>query len=307
MFPQVDSKLLVGQESDTVLNPMVNNMLKGYNVAKHELIWILQDLVTKSMDPKVAIVHQIPFFTDHPSFTNIVDKICSGCYLSRNYIALNTLGVSCFTGMSYLIKKPLLDDLGGLKNYGMYLAEDYFISDHLHERGYKVVLSCWPAQQNIANTNLQVYRNRMVRWLRLRLNMIPHIAMVIEPLNETLLLGCLSALALNYHFQCSVLLAFSAHILLWLILDRILLGCVQGGPLRFGTLQYLAGWFVKEVTVLLVFFEGLANMHFVTWGPRTYYLKWGGVISHVAKNDNRASNNSNALPVNSSRKESTKT
>jgi hypothetical protein len=57
-----------------------------------------------------------------------------GCALARYYIAFNFLGLCCVTGMSYIFKKSILDQLNGLGWYGKFLAEDYFLTKAMHEK-----------------------------------------------------------------------------------------------------------------------------------------------------------------------------
>nr|KAG5692706.1 hypothetical protein BaRGS_008569 [Batillaria attramentaria] len=96
---------------------------------------ILEDMVIKLQQPNVALVHQMPFFTQASGLGSVVEKIYFGCALARYYIAFNMLGLCCVTGMSYLFKKSLLDQLNGLGWFGKhYLAEDYFLTKAMHEK-----------------------------------------------------------------------------------------------------------------------------------------------------------------------------
>jgi ceramide glucosyltransferase len=44
------------------------------------------------------------------------------------YLFINLIGVNCVTGMSCLMRKCVLDKVGGLKAFSNYIAEDYFIA-----------------------------------------------------------------------------------------------------------------------------------------------------------------------------------
>ncbi len=68
------------------------------------------------------------------SATACVFQIYFGASVARYYLAFHTLGISCFTGMSYLVKKEELDAFGGLSWFGRFLAEDFFIAKYLHEK-----------------------------------------------------------------------------------------------------------------------------------------------------------------------------
>jgi len=68
-----------------------------------------------------------------------VIKFCSqqvyfGASVTKFYLAFDMLGISCFTGMSYLVRRTHLDDVKGLSYFGRFLAEDFFLAKYLHER-----------------------------------------------------------------------------------------------------------------------------------------------------------------------------
>ena len=65
---------------------------------------------------------------------SVTFQIYFGCALARYYIAFNLLGLCCVTGMSYIFKKSVLDQLNGLGWYGRYLAEDFFLTKAMHEK-----------------------------------------------------------------------------------------------------------------------------------------------------------------------------
>ena len=62
-----------------------------------------------------------------------------GASACKYHLAFHVLGVSCFTGMSYLVKKQELDRLNGLGWFGRYLAEDFFIAQMLRDKLANVI------------------------------------------------------------------------------------------------------------------------------------------------------------------------
>ncbi len=105
------------------------------------------------MTDKVGVVHQLPFVSDRKGFVANVEKVCIqfpfglvlcvlylfiilflnfqvyfGTMQSRMYLTINCLGIVCVTGMSCLMRKKVIDDVGGLKAFGNYIAEDYFLA-----------------------------------------------------------------------------------------------------------------------------------------------------------------------------------
>ena len=64
----------------------------------------------------------------HPCFCPLLQMTYFGCQQARMYLVSDLFGFCCLTGMSFLVKKEILDDAGGLQAYGKYIGEDYFIA-----------------------------------------------------------------------------------------------------------------------------------------------------------------------------------
>ncbi|CAG5133191.1 unnamed protein product [Candidula unifasciata] len=294
LYPHVDVTLFTGKRHD-IVNPMVQNMAPAYEAAKYEYVWIsssrieasseiLFDMASKLQKSNVALVHQVPFTSDNPGFASAVEKIYFGAAMNRFYICFNMLGLGCVTGMSYIFKKALLDQANGLAWYGRYLAEDFFLSRELHKKG-RIVLSAFPAKQNMGQTTISKFVERMVRWLRLRLNMVTVVAGILEPIADCFPLGVWAGWAL-YHFFCmNPFIFFICHVLSWMVLDYIQLSTVQNGPLLFSKPEYVLAWIVRELTATCIFILGVINPHYIKWGARTYRVKLGGLVENVKPED----------------------
>lgn len=46
----------------------------------------------------------------------------------------NAVGINCSSGMSTLFRKDIIEDAGGLAQFGKYLAEDYFLAQAVIDR-----------------------------------------------------------------------------------------------------------------------------------------------------------------------------
>ncbi|KAG5452093.1 Ceramide glucosyltransferase-B [Clonorchis sinensis] len=290
-FPSVDAQIFVGGYPG-VVNPMVANMGPAYLAAKYDRIWvstsrikvntqIMLDLVEKSLDSDVGLVHQSSFFADQPGFLGALDKICFGCSISRNQLALTRLGIVCFVGMSYIVKRSLLEECGGLLHYGKYLAEDFFFSNELHSQGYRVVVSDFPAIQNVVMPSIGAYVTRMVRWLRLRLRMVPLVAVIIEPLSEGVTLGILFAISVNYLFEVPIVYLLLGHFAVWLTLDYVLLISLQNGRLLFSIPTFVLAWFCRELLVYWIYLKAISNPAIIQWGRYSYRVQLGGLTQRL--------------------------
>ncbi|KAL7295516.1 hypothetical protein TKK_0011161 [Trichogramma kaykai] len=287
-YPGVDAQLFVGGKGVGV-NPKINNMQPAYEAAKHELILIsdsgirmnedtLLDMVNY-MGERVGLVHQMPFTCDRSGFAACYEKIFFGTVQSRMYLAADLLRINCHTGMSALIKKALLDEVGGLKTFGVYLAEDFFYAKSLTDRGWKITVSSQPAMQNSGHCEMQSFQARLRRWAKLRVAMLPSI-IVFEPLSECLVLGACASWAAALLFDWDSLLFYVVHVFLWFVFDWTLLCLVQNGPLPFNALEFLIGWILCEATRPYLFVQAVLDP-LIQWRSRVYRLKWGGLAEEV--------------------------
>lgn len=293
LHPEVDAKLFTGG-SCVGVNPKINNMQPAYEAAKYELVLVsdsgismkkdtLLDMVLH-MHEDVALVHQMPFVCDNKGtgFDSVVEKVYFGTAHARAYLTADLLNINCPTGMSALMRKHLLDEVGGIKAFGQYLAEDFFFAKSFTDRGWKIRISSQPAWQNTANSGntISTLNGRIQRWIKLRYAMVPHWTFL-EPLSECLLLGFLGAISISFLWALDPLAIFIFHIVIWLAFDYTLLRTIQNGPLTFSISQFLLGWLVRESTALLTFAKALANRNLVTWRSRVFKLKSGGFAEEI--------------------------
>lgn len=102
----------------------VSNYKKRINCFRHDAI--LPRKSSSKQIPKIVLTYRpLLLFSSQVYF---------GTTVARYYLAFHMFGLSCFTGMSYLIKKRELDELNGLSWFGRFLAEDFFIAKFLHKK-----------------------------------------------------------------------------------------------------------------------------------------------------------------------------
>jgi ceramide glucosyltransferase len=65
--------------------------------------------------------------------------------------------------MSTLMRKKLIDEVGGIRAFGCYLAEDYFFAKSLRDRGWKSSISSQPALQNSGICEVTSFQKRLIR------------------------------------------------------------------------------------------------------------------------------------------------
>ncbi|XP_065842593.1 ceramide glucosyltransferase-B-like isoform X2 [Oscarella lobularis] len=283
-YPSVDARLLTGGKHIGI-NPKINNMHVAVSGARHDFIWLsdsnimvrpenLKELVA-CLDPTVGLVHQLPYALPADSFAALVDKIYFGTQHARVYLVADMLKRNCANGMSWLLRKSALEEVGGLAAFSEYLAEDFFIGKTLWERGWKLSLCSLPALQNPSATvtSLSRFRNRMIRWTRLRASMMPFPGLL-EPLTECIFLGIFASIAASRIFNCCVLTFFVLQSIVWFLLDYHLMSCVENGPLP-SMWKVICAWLVRELWTIPIFVESLCSQR-ITWGGHLFQLEFGG-------------------------------
>ncbi|XP_044752176.1 ceramide glucosyltransferase-like [Coccinella septempunctata] len=288
-YPNIVTKVFKGA-SKVGANPKINNIYKAFQDSVYDLILVsdsgikmkndtLLDMVAYMTD-KTGLVHQMPYTSDKEGFPAVLEKIYFGTVQSRIYLAADFLRRNCHTGMSTLLRKSVLEGKGGLKTFGCYLAEDFFICRYFKEKGWRTTISSQPAMQNSGVCDISYFQARMTRWAQLRVAMIP-LVIIFEPLSECMVIGVFAAWASSVLFQWNYTTFYLTHILTWFLCDWILITTVQNGALPFNKFKFVVGWLVRECSGPYIFFNALITPD-IQWRNRVFKLSWGGVIKDFA-------------------------
>lgn len=272
-------------------NPKINNLMPGYDVMKYNYFWIcdsgvralpltLRDLVSK-MEDKVGLVHAVPYTANRKGFSSTVEKIFFGTQHTRVYISAHVLSVICMTGMSTLLRRDYFEDAtGGLDKLSQYIAEDYFMAKSLADSGYKMKLASYPALQNSGKYGVQSFIDRMTRWTKLRIAMVPW-TVFLEPFSECFLSGLMFAWGCLYFFRWNMLVVFLYHVLVWFALDYVLFRQLENGHLQLSKCDFLFAWFVRETLTPYIILCALWDPT-ISWRTGKYRLRCGGKAEEVS-------------------------
>ena len=88
----------------------------------------------------------------------------------------------------------------------------------------------------------------MCSWLRLRLNMMPVTAGILEPLVESIPLGVYASWSVYYLFGINPYLWFAGHWAVWIVLDYIQLRGIQVGCVTKS--EFNRNGFVSHICIL---------------------------------------------------------
>ncbi|KAI1239783.1 Ceramide glucosyltransferase [Lamprotornis superbus] len=263
--------------------------MPGYEVAKYDLIWIcdsgirvtpdtLTDMANQ-MTEKVGLVHGLPYVADRQGFAATLEQVYFGTSHPRSYISANLTGFKCVTGMSCLMRKDVLDQAGGLIAFAQYIAEDYFMAKAIADRGWKFAMATQVAMQNSGSYSISQFQSRMIRWAKLRINMLPA-TIICEPISECFVASLVIGWAAHHVFRWDIMVFFMCHCLAWFIFDYIQLKGVQGGALCFSKLDYAVAWFIRESMTIYIFLSALWDPT-ISWRTGRYRLRCGGTAEEI--------------------------
>lgn len=211
-------------------------------------------------------------------------QIFFGTVQSRIYLSADLLGINCHTGMSCLMRKNVLEEVGGLRAFGCYLAEDFFMAKAFIDNGWKLAISSQPAWQNSGVCDISTFQARLTRWAKLRVAMMPTM-ILLEPLCECMVIGAFASWSVSVLFHWDALVFYLVHILIWLLSDWLMLSIVQNGTLPFNKFEFVVGWLLRECTGPYLFFNALWDPA-IRWRKRAFRLAWGGIAYEIPSTNN---------------------
>ncbi|KAI7870929.1 glycosyltransferase family 21 protein [Spinellus fusiger] len=285
-YKNIPSRLVVGCIHKGI-NPKVNNMIKSYEAAAHDILWILdsnvaveRDTLGRSVDlllePGIGLVHHLPVAVNPTSYAAQVEKVFLDTNHAKMYLAINRVGVaSCVMGKSNLYRRSDLDKAGGLAAFAKYMAEDNLVGEALWHQGLRHRMSADVARQSLGNIQPLEYCQRRARWVRLR-KYIVTAATLTEPFTESIVCGLIGAFGAHLWWGVSMLQFFSVHWLAWFINDYFLYHTLISAssfekattgpmPLRL----FLRAWLSREIFSLPLYIYAMMGTE-ITWRDQRY-------------------------------------
>ncbi|KAF9457344.1 glycosyltransferase family 21 protein [Collybia nuda] len=269
-YPNVKTRVIIG-ETVVGVNPKVNNLIRSYQEASNDILWILDSNVMvdsgtlgRSVDAlsglgvshlqkpqkQVALVHHVPFaFGNGGRLGSRVEEAFLNTNHAKMYIAINTIAIeSCVVGKSNLYRrsdlervngslKPLTNEMNivggerGLKAFGRYLAEDNMIASSL-----------WHELDQRHDLSCDVARNVVGNmtmsdyiWRRVRwIRVRKHMvlaATILEPFTESIVLSVIACTSLNNLCGIPRWIVLVMHFTVWLLIDLDVYASLAGHPM----------------------------------------------------------------------------
>lgn len=244
-YPHIPSRLFIGAEKYGV-NPKVNNLIRAYDEAQYDTLWVLDSNVwitpgamaravaAFEANPRIQLVHHLPICVAVPpqNWGARLDELFMSSAHAKFYTAINTVAVaSCVMGKSNLFRRSQLNkvDASGIRGFAKFIAEDQMIGDGLWKRGGRHAMNGDRVVQPVSSSSLKEYFFRRTRWLRVR-KYIVTAATLVEPMTECFLCGVMGAIAFHVFFAASFGKFLVVHVFTWALLDCWIFNCIHSSP-----------------------------------------------------------------------------
>ncbi|KAK9479624.1 nucleotide-diphospho-sugar transferase [Lipomyces japonicus] len=308
-YPSVSCQLLVGSIRYGV-NPKVNNLIRAYDLAKHDIVWVLDSncWVTSGAlgravdafeaDARVQLVHHLPVCVDisDNAWGSRLDEMFMSTSHAKFYVAINTVAVaSCVMGKSNFYRRSRLNQAEplGIKGFAKFIAEDHLIGDSLWKQGGRHFMTCDAAIQPVNKASFSDYCFRRMRWLRVRKYMVTA-ATVVEPMTECFVCSAMGATAFTILFSrlASWLLVFFVSVCAWAACDFWIFANLHEHRnvesfLDASTTPYfvkprawslrdmpkwLTSWLLREALALPIWIKAMSGSK-LEWRKKLFYIK----------------------------------
>ncbi|KAJ7596866.1 glycosyl transferase family 21-domain-containing protein [Mycena floridula] len=312
--PTVNARVIIGDEPAGA-NPKVNNLIRPYREAVHDILWVLDSNVmvhsgtlARSVDSlltplpsgkRVALVHHVPFaFATESKLGARVEEAFLNTNHAKMYLAINTVAIeSCVVGKSNLYRrsdlervngsqKPIVstdprarqDGPCGLPVFASFLAEDNMIAAAFwHELHLRHDLSSDVVRNVVGNMSLSDYVWRRVRWIRVRKHMV-FTATLLEPFTESIVLVAIGSTSLKHLTRIPLWVTVLLHFSFLLYVDLDVYSSLAGYPVPSTIrFEFILGWIVREILALPIFLLAIFG-NTVVWRGQTYQVLRNGVL-----------------------------
>lgn len=175
-FPRVDVSIVVGSRAQTA-NPKIGNLAGMFPAAKHDLLLIsdsdirvgpthLREMVAPLADPRVGVVTCL-YRSESRGLAGELDALSLSTEFQPSVLVARRLeGIRFAMGSGILIRRSVLEEIGGLEAIGDYLADDYFLGHLPAKAGHKVELANHVVEHRLDTESLSGLIDHQIRWNR---------------------------------------------------------------------------------------------------------------------------------------------
>lgn len=175
--PQVNARLLIGDERVSA-NPKLNNLVKGWDAARHGWIAMIDSNVLlptgyvrdlfEAWTPGTGLVSSPAQGAEATGLWAEVEAAFLNSYQARWQLAADEMGRGFAQGKVLFWRRDVLDAAGGPAVLGRELAEDVASTKLVRAAGLKVRVLQRPWPQPLGRREAVAVWQRQVRWAQLR-------------------------------------------------------------------------------------------------------------------------------------------
>ncbi|MEO8179282.1 MAG: glycosyltransferase [Deltaproteobacteria bacterium] len=119
--------------------------------------------------PDVGLITHLVAGCGGRSFASFAENLQLNCFVAPAVCGARFLvGQTCVIGKSMFLRRQALQDIGGFKSAGHFLAEDYVIGQAIVRAGYRVVTAAQPVPAWHEGWTLGRFIGRHLRWAVMR-------------------------------------------------------------------------------------------------------------------------------------------
>lgn len=175
--PDVPARLLAGDDRISI-NPKLNNLVKGWEAARHD--WIVMADSNVLMPPDylqrllarwwagTGLVCSPPVGVAPGGFWSELECGFLNTYQARWQLAADAIGFGFAQGKTMLWRRDILEAAGGIRALAAEAAEDAAATKLVRARGERVRLVFRPFPQPLGRRGFMEVWRRQLRWARLR-------------------------------------------------------------------------------------------------------------------------------------------
>ncbi|NJK29605.1 MAG: glycosyltransferase [Acaryochloris sp. RU_4_1] len=175
-FPEVDISLVICDRTIGT-NLKVSNLANAIEKAKHGILVLadcdilvrphyLQQIVQPLSHPQVGVVTCL-YNSWAKGWLAKFEALGIATYNHANVLAAHRLeGMHFAFGSTIVIRRLVLDQIGGFATLADYLADDFHLGHLPTQLGYQVVLSAHVVEHQLTTTSLSEFFHRQARWAR---------------------------------------------------------------------------------------------------------------------------------------------
>jgi ceramide glucosyltransferase len=284
--PSVRARLIEGAV-DAGPNPKVNNLIRSYDLTRHDLVLIsdsnirvepryLKRLIAH-LDNGVGVITAVVAGVSPERWGGRLEAMYLNTFYARFMRLASLFGHPCVVGKSMLFRKSVAKRFGGIATLSRYLAEDYMTGIAMQKLGLKAVIMSDPVEQHIGRYSFGDFWARHVRWGRIRKAQAP-VAFGFEPLSGSVLSAIFGAIAGHALWADFSLGAFLfAHFGIWAVCDLRLNARMAGEGMRRAT----PAWLLREALSFPLWVHAVCG-NTVLWRGRKFKVASGGLL-HTGK------------------------